>query len=89
MKKLRILIAAAFLIFPLAACDVEKTGEDTYQVEAPTDEAEAAADRAAEETREAGQAIEEGARDAGEATGTALEEAGEEIQEHSKPGDQP
>ena len=98
-RKALTLIAALALMIPFAACDVEKTGEDTYQVEAPTDEAEAAAANAeenleaagaeaAEEARQAGDAIEEGARDAAHATGTALEKAGKEAQQHSKPGDQ-
>ncbi|HUP65905.1 MAG TPA: hypothetical protein VM557_11575 [Thermoanaerobaculia bacterium] len=97
-RKALTLIAALALMLPIAACDVEKTGDDTYQVEVPTDEAEAAAARTeenleaagaevAEEAREAGDAIEEGARDAAHATGTALEKAGKEVQEHSKPND--
>lgn len=100
MKKTLIAVAITLLALPFVACRVEKTGEDTYQVEAPTPEAEAAAERAAEETREAGQAIKEGAQEAGAAAvegtrkagqkvGEALEEAGKEMQEHSKPGDQP
>ncbi|HVR42897.1 MAG TPA: hypothetical protein VMS56_05570 [Thermoanaerobaculia bacterium] len=99
MKRTTMFLGALLLIVPLAGCEVEKTGEDTYQVEAPTDEAERTADSAAERTREAGrelaeeareagQAIEQGARDAAHKTGTALEKAGKEMQKHSKPGDQ-
>jgi hypothetical protein len=89
LKKFILMLAIVILVIPAAACRVEKTGEDTYQVEAPTPEAERAAEQAKEATREAGQDIKEGARDAAKATGTALEEAGKEIQEHAKPGDQP
>ncbi len=100
MKKLILLIAIVILVIPAAACRVEKTGEDTYQVETPTPEAEAAAQRAKEGAQEAGQDIKEGAQEAGRdikegardatrATGTAMEEAGKEMQEHAKPGDQP
>jgi hypothetical protein len=73
-------------------CQVEKTGEDTYQVEAPTDTAETAFETATAETatalETAGEATETALREGARETGTAIEEAGKEIQEHSKPGDQ-
>lgn len=98
MKKVFMLFVMA-LALAAFGCDVEQTGEDTYEVETPTDEAEAAADEVGEEFGEAAQAtetalenageeIQEGTREAGQETGAALEEAGEEMQEHSQPGDQ-
>jgi len=48
----RTLIVAAALAL-LVACKVEKTGQDTYKVVAPTPEAKAAAQKAAEKARQA------------------------------------
>ena len=87
-------IVALALLF--VACDVDRQDENT--VEISTDTAATAA--AAEQTRDAAQATETAVRDAAQATetaaregarqtGTALEEAGKEIQQHSKPGNQP
>jgi hypothetical protein len=45
----RIIIMTALL---LAACRVEKTGQDTYKVVSPTPEAKAAAEKAKEKARE-------------------------------------
>ena len=95
MKTLPILAIAA-LVLLCVACDVERKDENT--VEISTDTAATAA--AAEQTREAAQATETAVRDAAQATetaaregarqtGTALEKAGKEIQQHSKPGNQP
>lgn len=50
MKRITI-IAAAFAL--TLACKVEKTGQDTYKVVAPTPEAKAAAEKAAEKARQA------------------------------------
>lgn len=50
MKRTVVLFIAACLT---AACDVRKTGEDTYQVEAPTDAAEQTTAVATQEGQEA------------------------------------
>src|SRR5687768_18471137 len=89
-------VAIVALVFLLAGCDVER--KDANTVEISTDTAATAA--AAEQTRDAAAATETAVRDAAAATetavregarqtGTALEKAGKEIQEHSKPGNQP
>jgi hypothetical protein len=100
MKKFVLFMAMILVAIPFTACRVEKTGDDTYQVEVPTPEAERAAQQAGAKAREVGQEIKEeakelggkvreGTREAGQKTGTAVEEAGKEMREHSKPGDQP
>jgi len=48
----RIIILSALLAL-FVACKVEKTGQDTYKVVAPTPEAKAAAEKAAEKARQA------------------------------------
>ena len=48
----RIIILSALLALFLA-CKVEKTGQDTYKVVAPTPEAKAAAEKAAEKAKQA------------------------------------
>ena len=48
VKRITIIAALALAI----ACKVEKTGQDTYKVIAPTPEAKAAAQRAAEKARQ-------------------------------------
>ncbi|HEX7151744.1 MAG TPA: hypothetical protein VF618_09675 [Thermoanaerobaculia bacterium] len=89
------LLIALWTVALLSACEVKKTGEDTYKVETPevnTKEAEADARDAAQATKTAAQELgkdaKEAGRDAAQATGTALEKAGKKMQEHSKPGDQ-
>jgi hypothetical protein len=95
MKTVSTMAIVALALF-LVACDVERKDENT--VEISTDTAATAA--AAEQTRDAAAATETAVRDAAAATetavregarqtGTALEEAGKEIQQHSKPGNQP
>ena len=88
-----IAVALVGLALFATGCKVEKTGEDTYRVEAPTDTAEEAAADATAETATALDAAAENTetalREGARQTGTALEEAGQEVQEHSKPGDQP
>ena len=42
------------------ACKVEKTGQDTYKVVAPTPEAKAAAEKAKEQAKEAGEKLKAG-----------------------------
>lgn len=84
MKQLAIL-GIIVLAFALTACDVERTGENSVEVSTDTAATAAAADSAAT----AADATETAAREAARKTGTALEEAGKEIQEHSKPGNQP
>ena len=49
MKRMIIIAALALAV----ACKVEKTGQDTYKVIAPTPEAKAAAEKAAEKARQA------------------------------------
>ena len=95
MKALAI-IGIVVLAATLTACDVERTGENSVEISTDTAATAAAADSAAtaaevikEESKEAAAATETAARNAAQKTGTALEEAGKEIQEHSKPGNQP
>lgn len=99
MRKNWMILTAALILLPLGACKVEKTGEDTYKVEAPTPEAKAAGQEAAADAREAGQEIKAdakeagkdvaaGAREATRETGKAVEKAGKKMQEKAKPGDQ-
>jgi len=49
MKKLTI----AIVLLALAACKVEKTGQDTYKVVAPTPQAKAAGEKAKDDAKEA------------------------------------
>ncbi|MGA7616205.1 MAG: hypothetical protein WBX15_13605 [Thermoanaerobaculia bacterium] len=100
MKKvMAILGASAWLLVSLAGCRVEKTGEDTYSVTAPTETAkdamhntETAARQLGEETStaldQAGRSLEKAGRNAAQKTGTALEKGGKELQKHARPGDQ-
>ncbi len=93
MKKMLASIAVCgLLIVGAVACNAEKTGEDTYKVEVPSDQAEAAAANAAQQTEtavdSAGQAVEQGARKATQQTGEALSEAGQNLQDAAQPGDQ-
>ncbi len=95
MKQLSIL-GIVVLAFSLTACDVERTGENSVEISTDTAATAAAADSAATaaqatETalRDAAQATETAVREGARQTGTALEEAGKEIQQHSKPGNQP
>ncbi|HEU4523107.1 MAG TPA: hypothetical protein VFT12_13955 [Thermoanaerobaculia bacterium] len=89
-------IMVAVLALALLGCDVDRTGENSVEISTDTaatrevaQETETAAERVAEETREAAAATETAAREAARKTGTALEEAGKEVQQHSKPGNQP
>jgi hypothetical protein len=92
-----IIVAMAAIVVP--GCRVEKTGEDTYQVQTPTPEAREAAQDAStamstataelkEEAKDAAAATETAVREGVRQTGTALEKAGKEMQKKSKPGDQ-
>ena len=98
MKQTLMLIALAAIVL-MPGCRVEKTGEDTYQVETPTPEAREAAQETStavstaateikEETKDAAAATETAVREGVRQTGTALEKAGKEMQKKSKPGDQ-
>ncbi|HXG58840.1 MAG TPA: hypothetical protein VNL91_07440 [Thermoanaerobaculia bacterium] len=78
------LMLTAMLLFA-AACKVEKTGDDTYSVTAPTPEAEAAARKAKEEAKEAGQVIREKAGEGAEVVGGKLQEAGRRAQSGTSP----
>lgn len=77
MKKFSMLV----LVLALAACKVEKTGEDTYKVTTPTPEAKAAAEKAKENAKVVGAEVKENAGKAAEATGTALQELGQKAQD--------
>jgi hypothetical protein len=74
------LVLAAIVIAALA-CKVQKTGQDTYKVVAPTPEAKAAAKKAQEKAKVVGAELKEEAGKAAKATGTALENAGKKVQE--------
>ncbi|HUP50533.1 MAG TPA: hypothetical protein VNA04_17290 [Thermoanaerobaculia bacterium] len=95
---MKILAITGIIILALtsASCKVERTEDEGVVVSTDT----AATREAEQEASEAGRDLREGARDAMQATetalregarqtGTALEKAGKEIQEHSKPGNQP
>jgi hypothetical protein len=60
MKKLTI----AIVLLALAACKVEKTGNDTYKVVAPTPEAKAAGEKAKVEAKEAADKMKAAVHDA-------------------------
>lgn len=87
------MIAILLLGLLSLACEAEQVGEDTYQVEVPSEEAEAAAAEAARETETAleaaGEAVEGAAREAGQETGEAMSEAGRDLQEASDPDEPP
>lgn len=90
MKKLLVVMLAVSLFG--FACETRETRVEsetsTHAVETTTiDDDVVRSTETALST--AGEAAEGALRDAGEATGTALQEAGKEIQEHSKPGNQP
>jgi hypothetical protein len=53
MKKLNVAITLAIVLLALAACKVEKTGQDTYRVVAPTPQAKAAGEKAKDDAKEA------------------------------------
>ena len=66
------------------SCKVQKTGENTYKVVAPTPQAKTAAERAKVQAREAGEKHKQETRVAAQKTGRALEHAGRQLQEHAK-----
>ncbi len=82
----RLLIGSVIIL--AIACKVEKTGQDTYKVVAPTPEAKAAAEKAKEQAKVLGHEAKKGAADAAVKVGGALQKAGEktkaEINEHTK-----
>ena len=93
---MRIALAIALIAIFSMGCEAERTGPNSVEISTDT----AATAEAAQETSEAAADVREGAADAAQATetaaregarqtGTALEEAGKEIQQHSKPGNQP
>ena len=81
MRRLMIIAAIAALAI---SCKVQKTGENTYRVVAPTPEAKSDADRAKVQAREAGEKLKEEAKVAGQKAGRALQHAGHQLEEHSK-----
>jgi hypothetical protein len=78
-------IAIIGMALAFVACDVDRTGENSVEISTDT----AATAEAARETETALDATETALREGAQKTGTAIEEAGKEIQEHSKPGNQP
>ena len=93
---MRLALTVALLALFAAGCEAERTGPNSVEIStdtAATAEASRETSEAAAEVREgaadAAQATETAAREGARQTGTALEEAGKEIQQHSKPGNQP
>lgn len=91
-----LLLVLTFAALFLGGCEAERTGPNSVEISTDT----AATAEASRETSEAAGEVREGAQDAAQATetalregarqtGTALEEAGKEVQQHSKPGNQP
>jgi hypothetical protein len=89
----RIVIVALTVL--ALACQVEKTGQDTYKVTAPTPEAKAAAEKAKdqakvigneakEQAKTIGQEAKQGAADAAVTVGGALQKAGEKTKAEGK-----
>ena len=76
MKSITII---AFTILALA-CKVEKTGQDTYKVVAPTPEAKAAAEKVEAQAKVLGEKAKQGAADAAVKVGGAMQKAGEKAQ---------
>ena len=74
------LVVGVLILLPLGACKVEKTGDDTYQVQAPTPEAKAAGQEAAADAREAGQEIKADAKEAGQEIKAETKEAARDVQ---------
>lgn len=100
MKNCFVVTVVLLVSLSLFGCKVKKTDEDTYNVTIPTEKAREAARQMSERAKEANEqmqeaaqeaapVIEEKARDAAKGAGKAIEKAGKEIQQHSKPGDQP
>src|SRR6266550_8808105 len=69
------------------ACKVEKTGQDTYKVVAPTPEAKAAAEKAKVQAKVLGEKAKQEAADAAVKVGGAMQKAGakakSEVNEHT------
>ncbi len=89
----RIVIVALTIL--ALACQVEKTGKDTYKVTAPTPEAKEAAEKAKEQAKVIGNEAKEqakvigeeakkGAADAAVKVGGALQKAGEKTKAEGK-----
>lgn len=77
MRKRMVILVIAWAAF---ACQVEKTGKDTYKVVAPTPEAKAAGQKAKEQAKAVGEEIKEGAAKAAKTAGGALQRAGEKVE---------
>jgi hypothetical protein len=80
-------IALALVSLALA-CKVEKTGQDTYKVVAPTPEAKKAAEKVKEQTQTAAEKLGDELKKVGEKakteTKTITTEAKEEAKEHTE-----
>jgi hypothetical protein len=76
-------IALAFLTVALA-CKVEKTGQDTYRVVAPTPKAKAAAEKLKEQTSTAAQKLEDELKKVGSKAKTETKTIGTEAKEETK-----
>ena len=70
------------------ACKVEKTGQDTYKVVAPTPEAKAAAEKAKDQAKVLGEKAKQEAAEAAVKVGGAMQKAGakakSEANEHAQ-----
>lgn len=84
MLKKWIIPAAIASVAITGACKIEKTGRDTYSVQAPTAEAKAAAQKASAKTEEAGKEINEHARKAAEELKPQFQEAGKKLKEGAR-----
>ena len=87
--KLLCAVSAAALLLVSVACKVEKTGDDTYKVQAPTAEAKAAAEKAKQDAAAAGDVIKKDAKEVGQtvqqtAHDIGQTEAAQDIKEGAK-----
>jgi hypothetical protein len=73
-------VVALVAAFSLVACKVEKTGDDTYKVEAPTTEAKQAGEDAKKKAKELGEKVQS-------ATESASDKLRKEIHEHTAPSE--
>ena len=81
MRRMMTMAAIAALAI---ACRVQKTGENTYRVIAPTPQAKQAGEKAKVEAKQAAEKLKVEARKAAEKTETALHHAGQQIEQHTK-----
>src|SRR5438094_5901674 len=81
-------ITVATLMILALACKVEKTGQDTYKVVAPTPEAKSAAEKAKDQAKVLGEKAKQEAAEAAVKVGSAMKKTGEkaksEVNEHTQ-----